>query len=442
MQFSNILVVLLIQFSLLSIESTSVLNRVATCDAETLHECGEQVGSQMRDLVQDYVSNNDVPKKLKAYIETDAGSRILGQYLDLHLARFPQYVSEVRGLAKGSRVPFSLLFALNLQSELLLHIDPTTSVTGCTDIQLPPLGFGHNEDNPPSNNTYLLHSHSPSSYLAFNYPGQLSGWAWSLNSHGICQSINALTSPSPYRIGIGVNFLARAMLDSPSLESAVKLSSTTENGGGQHFNLGQFSSLQYSIETSAITQTSVKPITSFPYMHANIYTHSDSNPIIGDVESSFHRHARYDILTSRRPLKTLEDILTILQDQHDPDGYYIRRGNTDVDPDVTHTTTIFDLIGEKVLVFVEGELGGVWGVEGGKVVKIEEDDLPKNSLSNSGFDAIGVQDDLPQVTTNWTEEYVLPSALLLLAITLLLSKGKVLCRPKTTASSQGYELIT
>ena len=105
-------------------------------------------------------------------------------------------------------------------------------------------------------------------------------------------------------------------------------------------------------------------------MHANIYTHSDSNPIIGDVESSFHRHARYDILTSRRPLKTLEDILTILQDQYDPDGYYIRRGNTDVDPDVTHTTTIFDLIGEKVFVFVEGELGGVWGVERGKVVKV------------------------------------------------------------------------
>jgi hypothetical protein len=52
----------------------------------------------------------------------------------------------------------------------------------------------------------------PSAYTAFCYPGCLAGWAWGFNKHGICQSINALTS-KPRVAGLGASFVSRDVLD-------------------------------------------------------------------------------------------------------------------------------------------------------------------------------------------------------------------------------------
>jgi len=139
---------------------------------------------------------------------------LLQAYLLAHEAVFPEYVDEIRGLAEGSGTDFTLLFALNILNELAgeMKLNQTVPVPmvnkGCTDyhLMLPSAGtsdedgevvvqaWGHNEDGEPASiereTTYLVASNittpgQPSrTYLAFTYPGRLSGWAWGFNGDG------------------------------------------------------------------------------------------------------------------------------------------------------------------------------------------------------------------------------------------------------------------
>jgi len=101
---------------------------------------------------------------------------------------------------------------LNLLNEIGPEIQNHTNASsssfvtrGCSDyhVMMQPAvqAWGHNEDGDISieaNTTYLVQSRitypgkKPEAYMAFTYPGRLSGWAWGFNSHGIVQSINAL----------------------------------------------------------------------------------------------------------------------------------------------------------------------------------------------------------------------------------------------------------
>ena len=109
---------------------------------------------------------------------------MLASYLEVHTKALPDLVDEVRGLSLGASVPFNLLFAINLQSELLQLITPTHANTGCSDYHISsPTGqaWAHNEDGPKSSLTYMVNSTvAGDNYVAFTYPGQLAGWAWAV----------------------------------------------------------------------------------------------------------------------------------------------------------------------------------------------------------------------------------------------------------------------
>ncbi|GMI07463.1 hypothetical protein TrLO_g7606 [Triparma laevis f. longispina] len=413
----------------------SILDRIATCSpGSTPHQCGSQVGLQMKTQINHYVNTNDSVSKLRDFIETDFGSTLLSQYLDLHTSTFPHYISEISGLSTSSNTPFNLLFAINIQSELLLHLDNDYELTGCSDYHVRNL-WSHNEDGPPSSDTYMVKTDQ---YIAFTYPGQLSGWAWSLNRHGICQSINALTSYNG-EIGIGVNFLARSLLDASSLDEAISLTKNINNGGGQHFNLGQFQNPSiYSIETSSLTPTSVLNISKKThFFHANIYQHNDANPIKGDVISSIHRLSRATthFTQSENPPTSVSDLLNIMSDQSDPFNYYIYRGNNNVDHDVTFTTTIFDLKNGMVSVWDERTVEGVearvvYGVKNGEIVVLDNVD-ERNFTSDKG---VGFE-----MLTLPIPNYVYLGMGGVMVVMCFLSKCKF---TRKRNGEKGYELIT
>jgi len=331
----------------------------------------------MRESIATYLQGKAM-QTITSWAATTAGEAVLARYLTAHETAFPDLVEEVRGLAHGAKVPFNTLFAVNLQNELAHvanHSARRGATKGCSDYHLLKDGvqaWGHNEDGEPdpaiSETWYFITSTitppggRTQSYTAFTYPGQLAGWAWGFNSHGLSQSVNALwvLSPADPAALLGVSFVARSMLEAESISDAWGRANTPNQGGGQHFNLGSISAActptdpcQVSIETAPDGPT-MQELHSLPggwYAHFNQYLHTDRPPL-GDYLSSVHRLARSAQLSTRvgSPNST-QGILGVLRDTADPD-YPLHRSDTPKDPYITLATALFDLRLNSLMVFI------------------------------------------------------------------------------------------
>ena len=105
----------------------------------------------------------------------------------------------------------------------------------CSDAVLPSaLLWGHNEDAgmdidmPDASTAYIVNltnSNTGLRYLAYTYPGQLSGNAWSFNSLGVVSTTNA-QFPKDVAVdgGIPRNFINRRVLDAANVTQALQWS--------------------------------------------------------------------------------------------------------------------------------------------------------------------------------------------------------------------------
>eukprot|EP00037_Helgoeca_nana_P007029 m.64290 g.64290 ORF g.64290 m.64290 type:complete len:406 (+) comp17862_c0_seq1:25-1242(+) len=350
------------------------LGRWAHCDAESWHQCGVQVGTQMRSTIAHVVSHDSTTGQLLAWAATRNGTRILAEYEAVHRAIYPDLIEELEGLAVGSLVPFQTLLIVNLVNELvwpagLAHDGVGRGIRshkGCSDYHIATdstAAWGHTEDGEATfiNSTYMVTSNVTvggvaHGYTAFVYPGTLAGWAWGVNAHGVAMSVNALTVPTT-KVGLGVAFVARSVLGAASLDDAINRASVKGQASGQHFNLGAPAAppllstpLQISVETSpnGVTLQPISKVAGGRYQHFNQYLHTSGMPRIGDYESSIHRLARASqFSTSSAPPAVPGDIRTVLSDTAD-ERYPIYRSfehgtHSTFDPYITQTTTLFDL---------------------------------------------------------------------------------------------------
>ena len=240
---------------------STVLDRRFSCDAETHRACGAQVGAAMKTLIAAELTTtlptSRALKTVEAWAATAAGAAVVARYLAVHEAAVPDLVDEVRGLAEGSGQPFARMFLLNALPELLFEATNATYAAAhgqksCTDVHLAHGGgpgggpgghttgiqaWGHNEDGELSakDGNFILTAriagatHS-THYTAFAYVGRLAGWAWGWNAHGVVVSINALSAAPPVSGGVGVNFVARRVLDAHNVSEAVAFASTAGTG--------------------------------------------------------------------------------------------------------------------------------------------------------------------------------------------------------------------
>lgn len=340
----------------------------------------------MKELIARYIQGSKSVPNVTDWLQTPHGKARIASYQEAHEGLYPELMEEVRGLAEGSGQDFDTLFALNVLNEIGPEISKNSSkvpriltTKGCSDYHLMLEGtqaWGHNEDGEPAyaeeSTNYFVASNitypgKPSQiYLAFTYPGRLSGWAWGFNSHGIVQSVNALWDTPDLKAYIGVNFVARSMLDATSIADGIQRASVSGHAGGQHFNLGSIHAscnatdpCQVSVETSPtdVTTIPLESVGGGRYAHFNQYLHTDK-PHIGDYESSVHRLARAaQYSTWAKPPMSGQDILTFLSDEEDPD-YPVYRSNRTKDPYVSYTTTLFDLIDKRAPVYTRQPVVG------------------------------------------------------------------------------------
>ena len=328
-------------------------NRLATCQASTHFECGRQIGEQQARRITNTLRTK-YAASLAEFISTPTGNELYHVYLDLHSEVYPHLLEEIKGTAVGAKVSFQSLFALNIEFELISKGNLSTDGfrKGCSDFHLsqPTINaWGHNEDGDAAdreNGFYFVSSTVQNqSYFAFAYTGRLPGWAWGFNNF-IVQTVNGLYVPPNTKPGLGINFVARDLLSSLSIEDAIDRASSNKMDGGSHFNLGSLEGnrKRVSVETSW-QGTTVSLIEPPWYAHFNAYLHTD-NPPLGDYTSSIYRLARVSTLatrTGRHAVTTnMYSILDVLGDNA-TFPYCVFRCNTQEDPYITFLTLLIDL---------------------------------------------------------------------------------------------------
>jgi len=129
---------------------------------------------------------------IMSFCSTSEGNQIREKFLERANASYPEFVSELKGLALGCGQPFLTVVTLNLAKQLKSFMFDSddwrdTAVGGdCSDIMINDEDNGivylaHNEDADPyiANTMHLVYAKFPGhSFIGFAEPGFLGGSTW------------------------------------------------------------------------------------------------------------------------------------------------------------------------------------------------------------------------------------------------------------------------
>ncbi|NIM96273.1 MAG: hypothetical protein GTO18_21455 [Anaerolineales bacterium] len=326
---------------------------------------GRQTAESVHSLFDEY---QFLQEDLLPFYRTSVGHGYYQAFLKLHQEQFPEYISELEGIAEGANRSFIELFLVNLRGEfrgLIRNLSPDDNereedVKSCTDCMIlsPEMALiGHNEDGTPAalGKLFLVSITVDNNrrFTALCYPGFLPGNACCHNEAGILHTINAL-NPLDVTVGFGRNFLARSLLEAGSIEDAVKRVTVPGRAAGFNYNIGSISerrliSLEVSPERHAIHEVNGV------YFHTNHYLEIPAIDQEISTSSTVRLERALNLYESSSSMDTTR-VLEILGDQEDRD-FPIFRDASPPDPAATLCTTLFDLDDRKFHVFWGHPLG-------------------------------------------------------------------------------------
>lgn len=201
-------------------------------------EIGRALGALAKPAFDAYMAQSEAWRRVSRW----RGHPFVTSLRSAAAERFPRYVAELDGMAQALGWPALDLFLWNCRGELAHRIPD-----GCTTLAVasPRAAAGnviaHNEDGDPYlKDKCMLVDVQPTGkpgFVSFYYPGSLPGHTFAVNRAGIAQAINNLrivkTAP-----GVPRMILARAVLDSSTLDDAIALLRDTPRAGGFHHTIG------------------------------------------------------------------------------------------------------------------------------------------------------------------------------------------------------------
>jgi len=212
---------------------------------------------------------------------------------------YPHLIEELRGISEGSEIPFNDLFLLNVKSEIGSRMvkDTKEEPAGCSTIftlNKKQKWLYHNEDGDFAYHDlmFVVKATPPSgvTFITLTYPGYLMGNGPAMNSYGIIQTTNFISSQK-VKNGIPRYFLGRAVLEAKSLEEAISIATHPERAFPYHHNLASIKKQKMiSLETTPDNHEVFEP--------DGIYIHT--NHLIMDQTINFPQDPRY-ISTSSLP---------------------------------------------------------------------------------------------------------------------------------------------
>ncbi|CAL8102215.1 unnamed protein product [Orchesella dallaii] len=222
------------------------------------YDVGFSIGKTFRGIIQDSLAENQFYNEvvLKAG-STPAGKILVQNCLDVCMAKYPNYVSEIRGTADGAQISFDELFMLNMDS-ILSTIDEVRNHnevskvggTGCTTIicNKNDVILGHTEDALAEikNHIYIVSAEIVDEegellekFTTLCYPGVLMGYTMGYNSNGMIYSVNTIF-PTVHTSGTPRSFVARALLSTSNLDELVRLLEDEGNGVADGFSINVY----------------------------------------------------------------------------------------------------------------------------------------------------------------------------------------------------------
>ncbi|HSH41846.1 MAG TPA: C45 family peptidase, partial [Arenicellales bacterium] len=308
---------------------------LAWCDAAGApHQVGWTLGRQGRDAAHDAL----VPSEAWRTIVRQAGSTRVRRMGAATREAFPDIWEELAGLAEGLDLPFEDVLAWNCRGDLL-----AASADGCTTVQVPgrTIHIAHNEDGLPflRGRCFIarVEANGQPGFVTFCYPASLPGHTFAFTDRGLVATGNnvrlAGVEPELPRM-----VLARALLQSNSLDNALALLRGAPATGGFHFTLAQVGDPRLFSAEIGGGNACVTEITE-PAVHTNHALRpplADRPQIVTD--SSRDRQARATDLLAANEVSPLE----ILRDTGGP-GLPIYRDDPD-DPDEENTLATADFV--------------------------------------------------------------------------------------------------
>jgi len=275
---------------------------------------GEFLGTTFRKNIQESIKKRrlNIPNYEKYF-------PLVKSYIDKTQDRFPKLVIESKAIAKASDIPFVEFFFQNTRELYELTNESNTLVQPLVDHCTVIAGFnknkpivGHNEDWSKNaiDQLYILKATiGETTFIGLNYNTVIPGVSASMNSHGLVQCINELYQDT--QPGVPKNYIARAVLETKTLDEAENLiRNTIKASGFNHFlvqgkQVRDVEVLRNKVETQGTHEK--------PYVHTNHYLIKNLRNIEPyKSESSEARYIRAKEMVKDTMDKT--DILDILMD--------------------------------------------------------------------------------------------------------------------------------
>jgi predicted choloylglycine hydrolase len=309
------------------------------------HEAGFAIGrhfaAQIRRTLGSY---SFFQEQSLPYHHSPEGQARYQELQELNRARFPDYYSELEGLAEGSGRPLEELFLVNMRGEYRGYL-PSLS-RGCSDCSVltdTAALIGHNEDGSPSfgDNLYVVHARieGKPAFTALSYPGFLCGNAFGFNAEGVCFSVDNVR-PRHLKVGLVRHFIARSLLEAESLDDAIRRVTVPARASGFSYTIG-------SIPERRVVQVEVAPESHHVLEVRGAHFHANHYLELGAVDqiispSSRARVERAQAVLLRKAPANAGEVLSILGDRED-EQYPLYRTAAPPDTQATFCTALFDL---------------------------------------------------------------------------------------------------
>ena len=318
--------------------------------ASSLYDAGYQLGQKASTQIKQWVQLTEF-KTTESFVQHGAGALAFHNLKRDNTAAFPEYLEEMKGLAKGANVTLDQIWIANLTPELEALQPTVQKIDHCTDIyshdeKTDAVIHGHNEDwSTAVKKLWYLASIVPSSKDAnftacagMSYPGTLLGYAATWSKH-MYSTQNTLFPKTTKNQGLACTFVQRRAVcgkSTTSLNETVNLLHTGNWAASASINLISLNKNQgprmANVEAYENGFSVYQISNNGNYSHMNMFKHLKLGQQMdrGDY-STEHRQERINALQAP---KCVKDIANILGD-HEDVKYPIYR-------DITLATLILD----------------------------------------------------------------------------------------------------
>ncbi|VVC86170.1 uncharacterized protein LOC126978819 isoform X2 [Leptidea sinapis] len=307
------------------------------------YEVGYDVGRTFSSLIKDFIDTYANLRDFEKEYKTDAGRNAYEITLANMKKKYPFYINEMQGVADGAKVPFNVLFLLQMDDIIETinenHI-PRQDTGGCSSIGIHTAHdaiLGHTEDafHETLNHFYIMSAHIipteedkklgavEERFASLCYAGHMPGYTMGFNANGLVFSINTL-SPLILKPGSTPRtFITRALLTAKNFDDAEKILLDEGLGVANGFSVNMiWSDINnvrkiYNVEvapdlTSNRSLINVKHFENEPLIHTNKYLRLQLKEVNGPIIDS--SNARLEAIYKHRSPKNRDDIQNILSD--------------------------------------------------------------------------------------------------------------------------------